>query len=514
MTDTYIQSINHRTGNGFRARIGREYLRVSYDRSGRERSQDEQHDENVSAAEGIGVTLGLAYREAGSASASRYARKTRDDFARLLADLAAGRFGAEVLILWESSRGSRKVGEWVELIDLCEQQAVTIFVTTHGREYRPGNARDRRSMLEDAVDSEYESAKGSARGKRAAEANAHAGMPHGRIAFGYIRRYDERTRRMVAQEPHPEEAPVVLELFLRLKEGHSFKAIARDFAARGITNDQGRPFSAQHLRNLALNPTYSGVRVHRTKEQEKTRNLAVVDPDVFQTEATWPGLVKRADFLAVQRILCDPKRRSARPGGAKHLLSMIAKCDVCGAVLSASQRQRPEMQYWCSEKGHVSCNKAKLDAYAETFIVGYLARPEIHTKISTNEEVASAGLAQVREALSEARAELAKLRAGVAAKKLSVDTLLMLEPGMVETVTTLEATEEELTTPSALRGLFPPGGDVQERWKAAPVSTRRALARILLTPEILGELRVTRCPPGRRPHPSERVNWVRTRSAA
>ncbi len=108
-------------------RVGREYLRVSYDRSGRERSQDEQHDENVTAAESIGVTLGLPYREAGSKSASRYARKTRDDFARLLADLGAGRFGAEVLVLWESSRGSRKVGEWVELIDLCEQQGVTIF---------------------------------------------------------------------------------------------------------------------------------------------------------------------------------------------------------------------------------------------------------------------------------------------------------------------------------------------------------------------------------------------------
>ena len=118
--------------------------------------------------------------------------------------MRAGRFGADVLILWESSRGSRKVGEWVELIDLCEQQRVSIFVTTHGREY-----------------------------KRAAAANARAGLPYGRIAYGYARRYDERTRKIIAQEPHPDEAPIVVELFARLKEGHAFKAIARDFAARG-----------------------------------------------------------------------------------------------------------------------------------------------------------------------------------------------------------------------------------------------------------------------------------------
>lgn len=322
-------------------RVGREYLRVSYDRSGRERSQDEQHDENVTAAESIGVTLGLPYREAGSKSASRYARKTRDDFARLLADLGAGRFGAEVLVLWESSRGSRKVGEWVELIDLCEQQGVTIFVTTHGREYKPDNARDRRSMLEDAVDSEYESAKGSARGKRAAAATARAGLPHGRIAYGYTRRYDERTRKIIAQEPHPDEAPNVTELFARLKEGHSFKAIARDFAARGVLNKSGRPFSPAHLRTLALNPSYSGMRVHRVGSQAQARGAAEMNnPEVFQVEATWPALVSRADYLAVQRILCDPKRLTARPGRAKHLLSMTARCDVCGSVLATTMKYR------------------------------------------------------------------------------------------------------------------------------------------------------------------------------
>jgi site-specific DNA recombinase len=491
-------------------RIGREYLRVSFDRSGRERSQDEQHEENATAAENNGVTLGLAYREAGSASASRFSTKTRDDFERLLADLRAGRFGADVLILWESSRGSRKVGEWVELIDLCEQQGVGIFVTTHGREYLPGNARDRRSMLEDAVDSEYESSKISARGLRSAAANARAGLPYGRIAFGYTRRYDERTRRIIAQEPHPEEAPVILELFLRLKAGHTFKAIARDFADRAITNDEGRPFSPQHLRNMALNPSYSGIRVHRLKAKAVSQSIIQEGPDIFSTKATWPALVKRDDFLTVQRIIGDPKRRTVRPGGAKHLLSMIARCDVCGSVLAVTMKYRPDGDYWCSEKGHVKCNKAKLDAYAETFIIGYLSRPEIHARISVDEEKASTELAQVREALSEARAELAKLRAAVNARKLTVDTLIMLEPGMAETVTALETTEEQLTTPSELRGLFPPGGDVEQRWKDAPVSTRRALARILLTPEILGELRLTRCPPGRRPPPSERVNWIRT----
>jgi DNA invertase Pin-like site-specific DNA recombinase len=72
------------------------------------------------------------------------------------------------------------VGEWVELIEECERNAILIRVTTHGRYYDPRNPRDRRSLLEDAVDSEYESSKVSIRAKRAAAAGALEGWPHGR----------------------------------------------------------------------------------------------------------------------------------------------------------------------------------------------------------------------------------------------------------------------------------------------------------------------------------------------
>jgi site-specific DNA recombinase len=41
----------------------------------------------------------------------------------LIADLEQDRFGAQVLMIWESSRGSRRVGEWVRLLELCEQRA-------------------------------------------------------------------------------------------------------------------------------------------------------------------------------------------------------------------------------------------------------------------------------------------------------------------------------------------------------------------------------------------------------
>nr|WP_181871269.1 recombinase family protein [Sphaerisporangium album] len=94
-----------------------------------------------------------------AASASRYARKERDEFHSLMSDLGTGRFGADVLLLWESSRGSPGVGEWVTMLDLLEDGGILVHVTTHGRTHDPSNARDQRTLLEDAVDTEYERAK-------------------------------------------------------------------------------------------------------------------------------------------------------------------------------------------------------------------------------------------------------------------------------------------------------------------------------------------------------------------
>ena len=89
-------------------RTAREYLRVSADKSGRLRSPEEQHDDNTQHAGREALTLGEPYRETGAVSASRYTDKIREAFATLLAGLDSGRFAADVLILWEPSRGSSR----------------------------------------------------------------------------------------------------------------------------------------------------------------------------------------------------------------------------------------------------------------------------------------------------------------------------------------------------------------------------------------------------------------------
>lgn len=493
----------------------REYLRVSLDRSGRERSQDDQHKDNQRVVDRYGWNLGDAYRETGSAS--RYAQKSRKDFDRLMTDLPAGRFEADVLIIWEASRGSRKVGEWVSLLDLCEAQGIRIYVTTHGRLYDPRNGRDRRTLLEDAVDSEYEASKTSDRVRRTTETEAAEGKPHGPVPLGYKREYDPRTGKLLRQIEDTESSMIIRFLFGELKAGNSLVAIARLFTERGWTNGMGRPFHPQQLRNIALNATYAGIRVHRPRRPDGSRDgLAHMPlmPGTRQSKGQWEPLVDPADFWAVQRILTDPRRKTSRSGAARHLLSRIARCGECGSGLVGAQaRGYKEPIYRCPTGGHVSLGKSALDNLAEAAVWAYLSDPaQYAATMSREQHQAGTELHQLRTDLEHVRAELSELRALLGAGKLSVATAAATEPLMLERISTMEARELELTTPSELRSLIAPGEDVHQRWASMPISAKRQVMRILLSADHLGELAVKRRPGGRsgpKVPLEERVVWRR-----
>ena len=188
---------------------------------------------------------------------------------------------------------------------------------------------------------------------------------------------------------------MVRELFARLRKGHSLRAIAGDFAARGVTTRTGKPFTAQHLRDVALRPIYCGYRMH-TPGNRNGRYHGCLDGAVA---ATWPALVDAGTFHAVRAMLLSPERRTSRPGRAKHLLTLIAVCDVCGGPLAASYR-RGGREYECQRASHVRISADDLDAYAEASMLAYLARPDVIAELRATPE-GDGELAQVRADLEQ-----------------------------------------------------------------------------------------------------------------
>src|SRR6218665_55066 len=310
----------------------REYLRVSKDDRRTGKSPDQQHNENLLAFKREGFTLHPAqpYRDV-DRSASRYTHTTPQAFEQLVRDLENDVFGAGFLALWESSRGSRKVSEWSRLIELCEERSVRIWVTTHGRLYDPSNARDRRSLHEDAVDAEYESDKTSERIRRNVRDAAKRGRPHGKNIYGYRRIYDSTTRELIKIEEHPEQAPVVREAAQRILDGDSLYAIAKDFNLRDIA--PRRPTRKDHRSNLGwtppavkqmlTTPAYAGKRQHK---------------DQIIGDAIWPAIIEQETWYRLQEILRPDNRRRTNNWPVTHLLSGIAFCAVCRSPLRVGKQ--------------------------------------------------------------------------------------------------------------------------------------------------------------------------------
>jgi DNA invertase Pin-like site-specific DNA recombinase len=353
---------------------------VSRDRSGRARSVDEQQADNERDAGHEGIDIIRTYRDP-DRSASRYAKRVRDEYRLLLRDIA--RHEIDVLYLWEPSRGSRKVSEWVELIELAEKYHVVIRVTSHGRTYDPARHRDRKSLLEDAVDAEYESGKTSERVQRTFDASAAAGAPGGKPAYGYRREYDTHSGRLLRQVPDEVTAPVVREIARRVLAGETLHSIAVGLNVRDVptpqvvidrrmgrvTEGDARLWNSVKVRKVVATPTIAGWRIHQGKPH---------------AVAAWEPLVSAADHAAILALLADPARLQHRGTEPKYLLSGIALCGFpeCGAVMRPFLN-RDRMCYACGgkRKGHVVRRLDMVDALVVTHVVQVLADPGLLERV-------------------------------------------------------------------------------------------------------------------------------------
>ncbi|MDT0209022.1 recombinase family protein [Curtobacterium sp. BRD11] len=481
----------------------REYLRVSRDRTGEGKSPDQQHAENLAAITQQGWIFrpDAPYRDA-DRSASRYTKKQREGFQRLVDDLESGDFGADVLAVWESSRGSRRVREWADLIDLCAKNRVRIWVTTHGRLYDPRNSRDRRSLHEDAVDAEYESDKTSERLLRSVRASAERGVPHGKNLYGYVRVYDSQSRRLLRVEEHPEQAAVVREAANRVLNGDSFRAIARDFNTRGLParrpsrveqrSDLG--WTAPAVKQMLTTVAYAGKREHKGE---------------IVADAVWPALYDFSTWQKLQALMYPASRRRTNDWPAKHLLAGIAICAVCGGRLHVGRQNAGKKKldsdgnplprqtyktYVCDGASmrpgasdgsafHVSMREELLDEIVVELLFERLERPEFLNRSEDEDGKADlerkALLAEIRgyeEYLEDVRAQ--------AAVQMRFDLIVDQEARIVPQIEAARARLGKLSTLDPLVTRLVSEGGLRDRWADMKLPEKRRLIRAVLTPMV------------------------------
>jgi site-specific DNA recombinase len=423
----------------------------------RARSVAEQHDANSEAIKANGHLEVTRYQD--EESASRFARKERDDWQRLWADVEAGNL--DIIYIWETTRGSRDLEVWVAFINLCREKMVLIHVTNHGRTYDMTIRRDRKTLIEEGVDAEDDSEKIHDNVIRALDANRRAGLPHGVCKWGYERIHDPRTGALLGQRPIPDQAEVCKEIITRAARSEPISAIAHDLQARAdkgkIPAPPGGTFHRKFVRGVATHIVYIG----------KNR----VDGELI--DGKWPGIVDETIFWAAQHVLNAPGRKTTKPGKAKYLLSYIMTCGTCGKGMAGDppRNRRISAIYVCPDN-HCSILMSAADEYITEVIKAKFRRPSMTSFL----------MAEDTEKIMAARAEAARLRAELdewAQSDISARAYKLREEKMMPLIEAAEKRAEELAVPLALRDLVSAGDEIDAMWENTVAAARRDIVRAL-----------------------------------
>lgn len=437
------------------------YERVSRVKDGDERSVDQQQAANEKACQLYGWTITDRYADPGR-SASRFAKRARENWAHVLAAVKARRF--DVLVLWETSRASRDPEEWIPLLAECRRTGVRIYVTAEDECYDLAKPKHWKQLATDGIHNAYTSEETSQRVRRDADASAEAGRPSGPVLFGYERIYDPKTRALIEQRPHPEHAAVVVDIITSVYKGESLMSIARRLNEAGVPSPRGAAWSMRTVRRTALNQGYIGLRGHNG----------------HTTQGTWPALVDAAVFYGAKRILTDPKRTTTRPGRAKWLASCIATCEVCGGWM-AVLRRGARTTYQCRDRGHVWIDREELDEYLTALVIERLSRPDAYAQLPTGADEADVEALRGEEA--SLRAQLDGYADDAAEGRIDRVFAAKVVGKLQDKISDVQRRIEQAVTPPALAGLLSgdPGEDVTTRWGRAPVSGRREVLRLLFS---------------------------------
>ncbi|HKE76665.1 MAG TPA: recombinase family protein [Acidimicrobiales bacterium] len=267
---------------------------------------------------------------------SAYKRGRRPEYDRLVADIEVGHVDA--ILVYNPDRLSRDDLRGLEdLIDLLNGFGVDVETVRAGH-FDLSTAHGRAQARMAGVWARLESEKASERLRDKHAELVEAGLPNGGPPpYGYRRVGDktrgEDTRALV---PHPDEAPVVVEVMGRLAAGETLTGIADDLNSRGITTTAGHRWTPGNIRRMGLNGAYAGVRFHRGVEVGK---------------ASWPALVDEQTWRRARALRTDPSRTGRRSARRWLLVGGLSVCGTCGTAL----RSKPHRGGRTATVGTYSC---------------------------------------------------------------------------------------------------------------------------------------------------------------
>lgn len=443
------------------------YARVSSDPHNKGKSVADQIKDCLAVCEREGWTVARVFED-NDRSASRYARKDRPEYEKLMDFVRSG--DCDVLVTWEASRFQRDLELYVRLREISRQ--CHVLWSYSGRTYDLDRMDDRLSTGLDALLAERESDQIRERVLRGMRGAAERGRPHGRLLYGYRRVYDPRTGELVEQVIDEEKAAVVREAARRVAAGEALVSIVSDFHRRDIRPPHGQLWSTTQIREMVTRASYIGKRIHQGR---------VIG------EGLWPPILEPPTYYACVQLLSDPRRIKDKDGKIKYLLSGLARCGECGGVLRWQPTTRGASNYLCvgndrgfGRKGCVSLRLNLFDEYVTAAVIERLGRPDVADLVANEggQEEAQAALTEA----AEKRARLDECYDATAAGGLSATALARIEARLLPEIEAADKRASVLRVSAALRGVV--RLDIADVWPTLALAQQREVIRTLMDIEL------------------------------
>jgi DNA invertase Pin-like site-specific DNA recombinase len=289
------------------------YSRISQDREGRELGVQRQQEDLESLAQRHRLDVVARYTD-NDRGASTRSRKSRPEYAQMIADAKAGKF--EVILAYTSSRLTRRPMEWEDLIQLWERHGIRYqFVASpaYDLDTADGRMTARIAASIDAAEAERTAERGARARRQAREQGKHGGGFH-----PWWTEPVDGTLRLI-----PERVVLLREAVKRITRGASQAEVCRDWNTRDDVPQPRRAkvWQQSNFRHLLTNRALIG--------QTVGPDGALVRDAEGQVIRRCEPILSLDEWHALQAALAKPPGRG-NGNGRRYLLSGLVTC-LCGA---------------------------------------------------------------------------------------------------------------------------------------------------------------------------------------
>lgn len=372
------------------------YTRISLDTEGEALgvARQQQDCRELAARDGLDVVAVFTDNDTGASTRSR--KKTRPAYDDMLRRARAGEF--TTIIAYSNSRLTRRVREYLDLIDLVDNHGIRIRTVVSG-DHNLATADGRAVAITVAAWDAAEAERTAERVARKHLESAREGKPvAGTRPFGW---------QPGGRELDAKESALIREAAADVIAGVGTYSIARRWNDAGVTTSTGRPWQGHVLARMLKSPRLAGWRIHQGQ--------IAIGRDGLPVRGQWEPVLDQATHEAVVAALSpeDNRSRVPRKNARHYLLTGTLRCGLCGAVMYGNAAKYPT--YGCSGNGHtVAASVAPVDAFVTDVVLRWLADVAVETP-----QPEFGGAAR----LAEVEGDIARLMASFTARELSAEVV-------------------------------------------------------------------------------------------